>query len=226
MKTNALILIIATIFFSACGKKDSTTTNPPTADTYINTNTGSSWTYHEDDSSAATPKSTDYTLISTSTDTTINVRKYHVYSYSYGGSQYLNLSGNDYYQFDSIPGSGGVTLERLYLKDNSPKGTSWSQSVNLAVPGLPITIPLTITNTIAEKGISITVNGVPYNNVIHVTATISSASIPAASLTSSIDSYYTQNYGLIENKSLLNLNYVGVSQNVNIHTFLKSSVLK
>lgn len=135
MKTSILILTIVTLFFSACGKKDSPTNNPPAVtDSFININAGSTWTYHEDDSSTATPKNTDYTITSTSKDSTIGTRSYHVYSYSYGGSQYLNISGNDYYQFDSIPVSGGGSVERLYLKDNISKGTTWSQSFTLNIP--------------------------------------------------------------------------------------------
>jgi len=225
MKTSILLLTIVALFFSACGKKDSPTNNPPAvADSFININAGSTWTYHEDDSSTATPKSADYTITSTSRDSTIGTRSYHVYSYSYGGSQYLNISGNDYYQFVSVPGSNGTTVERKYLVDNIKAGASWSETFTITVSNIPV--PVTLTNTIVEKGISRTVNSVNYTNVVHVSTSLSSSAIPATALTSSIDSYYAPNYSLIENSTLVALNYMGFTENANIKTKLTSAALK
>ena len=228
MKTNIFILFIATAIISSCSKKDSTTTNPTPAATCINNNAGSSWTYNEIDSSAATPTNTNYTVSSTSTDTTINSKSYHVYSYSYGGSEYLNLTGNNYYQYDSVPGGLGQVIERLYLVDNAAVNATWSQnfSVNINVGSVPISVPVILTNKIIETGTTLIVNGITYTGVIHVSTTISSTSIPAANLTSSIDSYYAPNYGLIENSTLVNLNYLGITEYVNTKTLLTSSVLK
>lgn len=228
MKTNIFILFIVTAIISSCSKKDSTTTNPTPAVAYINTNAGSSWTYNEVDSSTATPKNTNYTVNSTNTDTTINNKSYHVYSYSYGGSEYLNLTGHNYYQYDSVPGGLGQVIERLYLQDNAAVNATWSQnfSVNISEGGITLPVPVTLTNKIIITGTTLIVNGITYTGVIHVSTSISSTSIPAADLTSSIDSYYAPNYGLIENSTLVNLNYSGVTEYVNTKTLLTSSVLK
>ena len=94
------------------------------------------------------------------------------------------------------------------------------------VGGVPMAILVNLTNKIVETGISRMVNGTNYTGVIHVSTTISSTSIPAANLTSSIDGYYAPNYGLIENSTLVNLNYLGLAEYVNIKTQLTSSVLK
>ena len=221
MKTTFLLLAI-TIFFSACQKNTSTTAS---TDVYINTSSGSSWSYLQTDLSNTNPPS-NYTVTSTSNDTTINSRKYHVYSYSYGGSEYLGVSGHDYYQYDSIPVSGGINIERLYLKDNASTGTAWDQNFSLIIPGFPLSVPLTVSNKIVEKGIDKTVNGTTYSNVIHVSTTLSSSLIPSSALSSSIDSYYAPKYGLIENTSVLQLNYSGLVENVNLETQLMSSNLK
>lgn len=225
MKTKLIIVFAVTLFFTACSKKDNSATPTTTDTTYLNTNAGSTWSYHEADSSGATPVNSDYTVTSTSQDSTINGRKYHVYNYSYGGNNYLALSGNDYYQYDSIPVSGGVNVERLYLKDNLAAGTTWTQDFTLTVPNIPVPVTLTATNKIAEKGISRTVNGVSYSNVIHVSTTLASALIPSG-FTSSIDTYYAPNYGLIESSTIIKLNYLTLSQNVNIHISLTSASLK
>lgn len=214
------------LIFSACKKKDAGSTTNPAASSYINTNAGSSWNYQQIDSSGATPKTTNYTITSTANDTTINTRKYHVYNYSYGGSQYLSNSANEYYQFDSIPVTGGSYVERLYLKDNVSVGTTWSQNFNLNIPQSPIPVSLMVTNKLVEKGISMSVNGVSYSDVIHVSTSLSSVLFPANAFTSSVDSYYAPKVGLIENNSKVHLDFSGLTENVNTKIQLMSSDLK
>ncbi|HEY9340676.1 MAG TPA: hypothetical protein VIQ23_03780 [Hanamia sp.] len=225
MKKNILYLLIAIIAFGSCEKKDNPEPNPPAEDTYINATAGSTWKYHETNSSSGTAQESEYTVTSSSKDTTINSRSYHIYNYSYGGSQYLNISGHEYYQYDSISGGLGQIFERLYLKDNVAVGTNWTQNISVSVPGLPFSVPVTITNTIAEKGIAKTVNGNNYTDVIHVSTSITSTSIPTG-LTSDIHSYYAKKYGLIESSAIVSLNFLGVVQNINVVTKLNSATLK
>jgi len=206
MKIKNLLFLVFILFAISC-KKKSITNTPPPQDTYL-----------------TTPVSKDYTLISSSKDTLVNTRTYHVFNLSTGSSQYLALTGNDYYQYDSLPaGLGSTNFEQLYLKDNVAIGTSWSQSSNVIVQGVPV--PVTLTYKISEKGISRIVNSVTYNDVIHVSITISSSLIPSASLISSIDSYYANKYGLIENTTVINLNYGGIVENVKNQTKIVSATL-
>ena len=221
-----IILIAGIAFFYGCKKSDSGSGGGAKAEFYLNTTSGSSWSYHETNSSNGTPQNSDYTLVSTSRDTSINSKSYHIYTFSYGGSQYMAHSSNDYYQYDSIPGALGQIFERLYLKDNIVANASWSQQIAVTIPGLPVTIPVEINNKIVEKGISKIISGATYNNVIHVSTTISSAAIPSASLTSDINSYYAPGYGLISNTTIVHLDYAGVKQDVNIATTLNSASLK
>lgn len=221
MKT-FFLLLAGTLIFSACKKSDSGST-PVATNAYVNTTSGSSWSYQQTDLTNNNSHS-NYTVTSSSADTTINSRKYHVYNYSYGANEYLGVDGHDYYQYDSIPVSGGINIERLYLKDDAAAGTSWNQ--DFSIPGFQLPIPLTVSNKVAEKGISRTVNGTAYSNVIHVSTTLSSAFIPASALSSSIDSYYAPKYGLIENTTVVQLNYSGLVENVNIKTELMSATLK
>jgi hypothetical protein len=79
------------------------------------------------------------------------------------------------------------------------------------------------TYSIAEKGISRNVNGKSYTDVIHVSTSIASSLIPAASLTTSINSYYAKKYGLIENTSIISLNYLSIVANINVETKLVSA---
>lgn len=222
MKTTFPLLAVILVF-AACQKNNSSPA--VSTDVFLNTSSGSSWSYLQTDLSNTNPPSS-YTVTSTSNDTTINSRKYHVYSYSYGGSEYLGVAGHDYYQYDSIPVSGGINIERLYLKDDASVGITWNQDFSLTIPGVPIPVPLTVSNKIVEKGITRTENGTSYSNVIHVSTTLSSSLIPSSAFSSAIDSYYAPKYGLIENTSVIQLNYLGLVENVNVQTQLMSSSLK
>jgi hypothetical protein len=229
MKTSSIAWLFLLVLAAGCSK-NSSNPNPtpiPTSNSYINANAGSSWNYHEVNSSSGTPVATDYTVTSSSMDTTVNNHKYHIYTYSYGGSEYLMVSGHDYFQFDSLPGGlGAGVFERNYLNDALDVNGTWSQNLSVTIPNFPLPVPVTITNTIKEKGISRNVNGTNYTNVIHVSTAITSAAIPASGLTSTIDSYYAPNYGLIENSTTISLNYLGITQNVNMQTKLVSSQLR
>lgn len=224
MRTFILLALPALFLFSSCKKEKSTPETPDEKKNYINTSVGSSWLYMEINSSGAAPVQSDYKITSTSSDTMINSKSYHIYSLSYGGSRYLNLSGKEYYEFDTVPGAGIKSFERLYLKSGASVGTSWSQSENLVVDG--IQIPMKLTNTIVSTNLVKEVQGKSYEKVIHVKTSITSDLIPSASLTSDINSYYAPNYGLIENTSKLNLDYLGMKEKIDISTTLKSADLK
>ncbi|MGN6266841.1 MAG: hypothetical protein ACTHM5_14245 [Ginsengibacter sp.] len=224
MKTS-LVFFALLFIFSSC-KKDNAPKDNPSNETYVNTNTGSTWTYRQTDV-ADNNSTSDYTITSTANDTTIDSRKYHVYTYSYGGSKYLGIEGHDYYQYDSIPITGGVNIQRLYLKDNAAKDDTWKQDFNLQIQELQgATIQLTVQNKVVEKGITKTVNGKDYSNVYHVSTSLSSSAIPSTALTSTIDSYYAPGYGLIENTTQVELNYLGLVKEVNFKTELTSADLK
>lgn len=221
---NLLFFALAATLFTGCKKDSSDNNGTPDAPPYINSNSGSIWLYHQINNSTGTPVESDYTVTSTARDTTIESKTFHIYGYSFGGFQYLNQSNSDYYQFDSLPVIGNA-LVRLYLKTNLNVGKSWTQDISVPVPNLPTTIPVRITNKIADKD-SRTVNGIAYENVIHVQTTLSSSLIPSDALNSAIDMYYAPGYGLIESSVIVKLDYMGMKENVNIKSTLTSAVLK
>ena len=209
------------IFSAACKKKT------VALDAYFHTTANSTWNYQGVNSSGPVPVTTNYVVTSTNRDTTAMGKTYHVFTNSSRGNQYYNHTNNDYYQLDSIKLAAAVVLlDRLYLKDDAAVGVGWSQSFNITLPAVPIPVPITVTNSIAEKGGTRMVNGVTYTDVIKVSTSISSSLIPAASLTTTISSYYARKYGLIENSTVLALSFMGFTQNVNNSTKLMSSNLK
>ena len=228
MKIKTLLFSSFLLFFISCKKNSETNTPQPQQDTYLTITAGSTWNYHETDSSdTAASIETNYTVTSTTQDSSIGGKSYHVFTNSQRGNEYRNITGNDYYEFDSLPtGLGTSIFERLYLKDNAVAGTTWSQTLNVTYPGFSIPVPLTITYSIVEKGISLSVNGTSYTNVIHVATSITSTLIQSTSLVTNINSYYAEKYGLIQTTSIVTLDFLGTAQNINTETKLVNATLR
>lgn len=220
----ALLAICGAV--SSC-KKDSTST-PTENIKYMSYTANSTWNYEVLNN--LTSLTTSYTLTSTSRDSTINGKAYHVFTNSSGSAnEYYFLSGSDYYNFQNLPATlSGNAIENIYLKDNAAANTSWSQSYAVTASGIPLTI--TIVNTIAEKGMSKTVNAIAYTDVVHVTSAVSvsllGTPLPAGAVTSDVQSFYAKKYGLIQSNNKIKINYSGIVSNTDQQTILKSSDIK
>lgn len=226
MKTNLFIsLFISLMIIASCSKNDSVVDTQ--GNSYLTTSANSSWNYQETDSSTGVPATRNYTITATARDTSLNNKTYHVYTNTSGGLRFQNVTGSNYYQLDSLPqGLGTSVFDRLYLKDNGAVGTTWTQDLNVSIPGIPLPVPITIKNEITERDVTKSVSAVIINNVIHVSSSISSSFIPAEFLITAIDSYYAPRYGLIENSTIVKLDYLGETINANVHTKLISADLK
>ncbi len=220
-----LLLVISTAIISC--KKESSVPVTKT-ENYMNFTPNSTWNYDQIDNVNAS--SLNYTVTSSSKDTLANGKTYHVFTNNAGvANQYYNITGNDYFTFQSLPAQlGGTAVQNLYLKDNLDVNNSWSQPYTITVSGLPLSI--TLVNTIIEKGITKTLNSVIYNNVIHIKTTISVSvlgmPLPEGALTTDIQSYYAKTYGMIQSKNKISLNYNGIVNNTDQLTTLKIAVLK
>ena len=227
MKKIIFVLTIVSIAFFSC-KKDPAPAPAPDATVYMSYTPNSSWNYTVTNNITAT--NLNYTVTSTSRDSTINTKAYHVFTNSTGvANEYYNITGNDYYTFRSLPTTlGGKAIENIYLKDNVAANASWNQSYSISASGIPITV--NIINTITEKGISRTVNSIAYTDVIHVTTTLQVSAygipLPAGAVTTDIQSYYAKKLGLIESKNKIVVNYAGLNDQVDEHTILKSADIK
>lgn len=212
------LLILSVLLFSC--KKDSSTGGSGNTSDYMSLTAGQARTFETTDNVASSTSSNVST--STNRDSTVNGRSYHVFTNSDGSSGYFNVSGSDYYSYTELPALSNLQLELLYLKTNLAVNGTWSQSINVTVPGLPFPLPVTISNTIKEKGISRTVGANNYSEVIRVETGIAVSGLPAGALTTNIQSYYAPRYGLIENTTVLGLNYSGIADSVNTRTVLKA----
>ncbi|MDB5203370.1 MAG: hypothetical protein JWQ27_2779 [Ferruginibacter sp.] len=222
MKIFTFAALLASFLVVSCSKSDDTSPVSPSASVYMTTASGSGWDYQQTNNTPP-PATSLYSVTSTTRDTVVSGRSYHVYTNSTSGtSEYYYINGSDYYTYQSLPADlGGVKVENLYLKDNASVNTSWSQNFNITYMGLPLVV--TMVNTIKEKAISRTVNGITYTNVIHVDSKISVGGIPASGLTTDIQSYYAPKVGLIENTTKVTLNYLGLVNNTDLKTILRGT---
>jgi len=221
MKKTHLFAIILCFFAASCDKGNDPAPTPNPSDNFMNMKAGSTWNY-EVTNNTPPPSTSSYTLTSTNRDSSIGGKLYHVYSNSANGaSEYYFVSGSDYYTYQSLPAAfGGSKVENLYLKAGATVNTTWAQTYNITYNSIPLAI--TVTNKIDEKGISKLVNGITYNNVIHVSTDITIVGITTAQFSTDIDYYYAPNYGMIESSSKI----TSTLGNSDFTTRLKTAVLK
>jgi hypothetical protein len=218
-KTFLGIFALLTLGIS-CKKSDSTPDPTPTQP-YMSLTIGSTWDYQITNN--LTANTTTNKVTSIAKDSSIGSKKYQVFTNSNGtGNSYYNITGNEYWTFTSL-GAGSSGVENIYLQTGRDAGYGWSTPVNLPISG-GSTLPVTLTNTITEKGISKTVNGIIYTDVIKITTTIAAIALPPNSLTTDIQSYYAPKVGLIESKYKISLPIGGV--NIDQNTILKTSSIK
>jgi hypothetical protein len=207
MKKLIFALFSLLVLAISCKKDDEDPVATPLP--YMNMNSGTTWYY---DISTTDTSGNVTTVADTATvgvDTSINSKTYKIVNHTSGAASYYNLTGNDYYQFQNLPAPLNTAVEALYLKDNVGQGTSWTQTVNVDIGGVPL--PITLTYTLTEKDITKTVNGISYPEVIGVKTDISSSLLPGA-ISSDIKNYYARGAGLIEAHYLIN-----VTSPVDIH---------
>jgi len=228
MKNVFLTVLSVSILGISCQKDDIATPVTPTVVQYMSLTAGSTWNYELVNNAPATT-TTPFTITSTSRDSAIGSRSYHVFTNSIGGNEYYTITGHEYYNFRSLPSAlGGTSVEYLYLKDNAAVGDSWNQSFPVTLSG--ISLNATLTNTITEKGISKTVKGIAYADVIHVTTTVvvtvGGVPLPASALITDIQSFYAGKFGLIQSVNKISLNFSGITDNTDQQTNLNSADIK
>src|SRR5690606_24022961 len=97
-------------------------------------------------------------------------------------------------------------FEITFLKDNLEEGESWTETVeivtNVTFFGMTqsITSNATFNSLIEEKGISLTVNGVTYTDVIKVKSTATVVSEEGTEISESLN-WYSKDVGLIKSYS-------------------------
>ena len=224
MKKAFLVFFSLPALFISC-KKSSTDASATASTKYMTLSTGSKWTYDVISNPGTAGSATVIDTVTVSaTDTVVGSRTYriakHTVAINGSTSDYYNISGNDYYRYQNFPASS-TKIENIYLKDNADVATTWTQTVNAVISGT--TLPVTITNSIAAKGLSKTINGTTYTNVIDVKTDLSSTGLPAGSIISNIHSYYAPKVGLIEGDYSVQVALASI--NVNTQTLIRTAII-
>lgn len=176
-----LLPVLCCIVFSQCKKSSD---DPVATSDYLPLTVGTNWTYI---SNGVTSK-----LTVTNKDTIAFGRTYKVVSNNNGGNQYHGKDGNNYYRFATFQGFLQDGVEELYLKADQNVNASWQFTVNVTISGFPV--PVTAKYTITEKGISKSVQGKNYTDVIHVALALSATGLGNVG---SGDFYYAKGIGMI-----------------------------
>ena len=211
-----IILAIAILSITSCAKEVTNNLDPinstiVTDSSFQPKTAGSFWVYKNTDSVGVLK---DTSLVTaTSKDTTINTLPYSVLNYD-TTHQYQYLVNNRYmlrssaYTFNTSFGPVSVTGINLDYIDNinDVVGTQWNFmfvdggniSVNIPPVG-PTLIPTNGIGIINGAGLSLTVNGTTYNNVIlsHIAFT-ALISLPNYTTIGSMDIYTAKGVGIIK----------------------------
>jgi hypothetical protein len=177
MRSIVFVLVCSLFLFGKC-KKDSDIVYLD----YQPLTVGSNWTY--------TSNGTSYKLTLTNRDTVAVGRTYKVLSNSNGANQYQAKVGTEYYRLASLQGILPA-YDELYLKSDQNVSATWQLIIPIQVS--TVTVNVTAKYTIAEKGISKTVQGTNYTDVVHVHQDFSS---PFGN-NGTADWYYAKGIGLI-----------------------------
>ena len=181
--------------------------NDGTSANYQPLTTGSTWTYRTDYSAAFGFPSIDTTVVTMGSKTlTISNLLYHqAYSYqpqfkSLIDTGYYGVNNHAYSIMQRLPGSNDG-FELLYLKDNLAVGGTWTASTAASQLG-----NIQLAGKIVEKGISKTVAGKAYKNVIHTYLQLSTV-LYGQNFSFSYDIYIAQDIGIIR----IGLNEAGLA---------------
>jgi hypothetical protein len=243
MKKLLLISLLVSILAVSCKKSDPTPTPTPTPepDKYMSFAPGSSWNYQTVDTSN---QISTYTLTSSNTDTTIGLKKYHIFNETdINGTteSYYNNTGNDYSQFASL-GAQLAGYDLIYLKEKATAGTTWTTPfmTTQANGGQNIEIKADIVNTIDSTDLKMTVNNISYSNVVKVKTEIKNLSVkiiisPTISFPLTVTvaqntyNYYAPKYGMIKGHNQLKISVQGqgtIIDNNSTTTLQSANIIK
>jgi hypothetical protein len=197
MKKMLLAFMALSVAMVSCHKDDEDPAPRDTDVSYQPLTVGSTWSYKTKNNISSVES--NYTLTATNKDTSINSKSYKVFTRSDAGNEYYYNTGNAYYQFGSIANITGPT-ELLYLAADVEAGGSWTETKDVAIPGLGAS-NLKVTYTVVEKLASYTVEGKAYSDVIHVKLTLSDitlSGIPVPITSQDLQFYYAAGVGRIK----------------------------
>jgi hypothetical protein len=228
-----LFACIGLVLIGVSCKKSDPAPTPTPATKFMTFTSGTSWNYQTDSAGITLSQ---YTLTSSSSDTSISNKSYHIFHSDDGTnvtSEYYNITNSDYYQYSQLSAQL-PPVDLRYLNDSLPVGSNWSQPISITQSG--VTLNASIKTTVEATGTSLTVNNVNYIGAIKmkteiVNLTSSNPLVTVSIPTQSIHSYFAPKYGLIQRDFALHVvaSVFGTSSdviNTNTTTMLMSSTVQ
>lgn len=193
-KSLLAVACMSLIFFSCSKDKSVEKNGQGNTTSFQPTTAGSSWNYQDNINTNG-----NFTLTATGQDSTVDGITYAIFADKPDSTSqvYPTLFGqsqNDYYALGFVTTFGNTAL--LYLKDTT-KNATWTQDVSLNAPSFgQITAELDF--TLAQTGISYTVNGKTYPNTAHVSLLVKAqiaGQLVSAGVTGDI--YFARGVGIL-----------------------------
>ena len=226
MKKNLLILLpIALLIFSGCKKDVGYLTNGAagTGDTYFPVTKSTTWTYADGPTTSANLQTT----VMTGGTAVFNNKTYYTAADASGATPGVNgyiYSSNHVYSERAVVTSNGTTATEdiTFLNEATPVGSA--VTLKISDDGLVNSVPSREILTTMESGISKTVLGQPFSNVIHTKAEIQFD----YGLGNGFETFFTYDFYLAKNIGLIEtdgtLSFFGLSLTTN--SYLKSYTIK
>lgn len=198
-KTWATLVVICliSVLFTSCGKNSSDDPDPNDSQTastsYQPLTVNSTWTYLTD-----YPTADNVVLTATASTQTYNNKAYTVVQAKgakLGSQNQYFYNANHLYNY-RVPVDGMGTIDFTYLNDNAAVNATWK--ANVTDDGTLNGIPAQMTGTITEKGITKTVSGKQYTDVIHTTILLQYNIASTYTTFATYDFYVAKGIGIIE----------------------------
>ena len=197
MKLRYLPGLIAFVVVAACGKEQSL--EGPYRSNVCNYAPYAEGSLFEYEQTGGTPADTIHYTLRASGDTSLDGDPYILLEDdATGGFSLFRCNGGAYMQLvdvSSLPNAPEEPVRTVYLRDDLPRGGSWTETLPLTVPGLG-ELELTLRYTIVEKGTEKVVLGKEYKDVIGVQMDVSMPPLVTPQVLST--SFFAKGVGLIQ----------------------------
>ncbi len=180
---------------------------------FMSTKAGSWWKYGSRDGKV-------YTRYAREKDTMKNGLKYSYYEAQDDSSgaitpEYFGKNGKYHFTLFDLDGGQTTYLEYAFWKDSAQKGDAWDNTGSVYHP-LVGNVAILIESNQAEDGLSMTIGGTTYTNVIHVH---SDAKATAVNLkVGTFDTWFVKGIGMIREEA--NIDILGAYTNSHLDSLL------
>ncbi len=207
------VIVSSLIIFSGCSKELSVETKQDSIGVTVDTSyqpmeAGSTWIYQD--------SATLDTSLLTAIDSQVNINSkiYTLFNLQVAGQtkdEYFAINNHDYYAYGDF-GDGLLTIELLYLNDTASAGYNWQTPAG-TINGYPAQVQ----GQIIAIGITMTVAGKTYTNVVHSLVDLQYNYGSGYTTYATYDYYVAKGVGII--RIVTNFPTIGFSEELNLISY-------